>query len=66
MFNINRDSKNKEEQKDIKVEQQPENKAVADDTGKQEEHPEKNNGADGKVMDQKEAKAELRRQTGGR
>jgi molecular chaperone GrpE len=58
MFNINRDSKNKEEQKDIKVEQQPENKAVADDTGKQEEHPEKNNGADGKVMDQKEAKAE--------
>jgi hypothetical protein len=48
MFNINRDSKNKEEQKDIKVEQQPENKAVADDTGKQEEHPEKNNGADGK------------------
>src|SRR5574344_466046 len=58
MFNINHDSKNKEEQKNIKVEQQSENKIVTDDAGKKEEHPEKNNGTERVVMDQKETKAE--------
>lgn len=41
MFNINHDSKNKEEKKDSKVEQQAENKAVAEDNGKKEEKAEK-------------------------
>ncbi|MCI1720623.1 MAG: nucleotide exchange factor GrpE [Bacteroidales bacterium] len=54
MFNINHDSKNKEEKKDIKVEQQAENKAVAEDNGKKEEQAEKSAAT---VTDKNEGKA---------
>jgi len=51
MFNINRDSKNKGENKEVKVEQQTESKIVADDTGKQEEQSEKSAGAEDGALD---------------
>ncbi|HNY06429.1 MAG TPA: hypothetical protein PKL23_08295, partial [Candidatus Egerieousia sp.] len=58
MFNINRDSKNKEGNKEIKVEQQAVNKADAENTGREKNSSEKSAGADVKVKDEKEEKVE--------
>jgi molecular chaperone GrpE len=57
MFNINRDSKNKEESKEVKVEQQAGNKADAENTSKKDPSK-KGAGADEKVTDEKEEKVE--------
>jgi len=58
MFNINRDSKNKEDNKEVKVEQQAGNKADAENTGKENDSSEKSAEADEKVTDEKEEKVE--------
>ena len=58
MFNINRDSKNKEGNKEVKVEQQAGNKADAENTGREKDSSEKSAGADVKVKDEKEEKVE--------
>ena len=58
MFNINRDSKNKEDNKEVKVEQQAGNKADAENTGKENDSSDKSAEADEKVTDEKEEKVE--------
>ena len=58
MFNINRDSKNKEGNKEVKVEQQAGNKSDAENTGREKNSSEKGAGADVKVKDEKEEKVE--------
>jgi len=58
MFNINRDSKNKEGNKEVKVEQQAGNKADAENTGREKNSSEKGAGADVKVKDEKDEKVE--------